>query len=368
MYKDILKQCPLCDSRETAVHLGNPRVIHWTCSSCKDVMISDRAFASLSRHKEDLWYISSFCRRRAASGLLPKEILVGDIETIIENSKLERPKSVIEAHNRVLIYFGDRAALLGGWCDYDEKFHLEVLLLKDEAKYAIEALHRQDMIEVEGGISYLENGDLIIPGRLRLTSKGWDKHEVIKNRKTNSNKVFVAMWYNDKTERLRKALKAGIEAAGYEPIIVDERDFTGNIMDYVLARLRDSKFVVADFTTAPEEKITLAGNDEPENAKIKNGSRGGVYYEAGFAKGLGLQVIHTCKRDNMSMNRLHFDVLQEKTIFWDDKDVEDSIVRSDSERLMNESPKNLSEKLYDLILSIFGPGRKKISQSSNAPN
>ena len=360
MLESPLKKCAFCNSSEIDVITDNHRVIHWICIRCTEVMVSDRAMPSLSKYSQDLWYLSSFCRKRTVAGLPPKEILVDDIEVIIKNSKLERPKSVLEAHNRVLTYFAEGANLLGGWCNYDENFHLELLLLKDEAEYAIEALDKQGLLEIvssEQGIS-----------KLRLLPEGWKRHDAIKYKQSDSNNVFVAMWYNAKTEGLRKALKAGIDAAGYDPIIVDERNFTGNIMDYVIARIRESRFVVADFTTAPEEKITLVGSDEPENAKIKNGSRGGVYYEAGFAKGLGLQVIHTCKRDNMSMNRLHFDVLQEKTIFWDDKDVEDSIVRSDSERLINESPKNLSEKLYDLILSIFGPGRKKISQSSNSPN
>ena len=42
------------------------------------------------------------------------------------------------------------------------------------------------------------------------------------------------------------------------------------------------------------------------------GNRGGVYYEAGFAHGLGLPVIFMC-RDG---DELHFDVRQYNCIFW----------------------------------------------------
>jgi hypothetical protein len=40
----------------------------------------------------------------------------------------------------------------------------------------------------------------------------------------------------------------------------------------------------------------------------------GVYFEAGFALGLGLQVIPTCREDQIP--RLHFDIRHLKTLPW----------------------------------------------------
>ena len=54
-----------------------------------------------------------------------------------------------------------------------------------------------------------------------------------------------------------------------------------------------SRFVVADFTD----------------------QRNGVYYEAGFAKGLGLPVIQTCMSEDF--NNMHFDVKSINTIRYD---------------------------------------------------
>lgn len=48
---------------------------------------------------------------------------------------------------------------------------------------------------------------------------------------------------------------------------------------------------------------------------------GGVYFEAGFAKGLGLEVLWTCK-DN-DKNNLHFDIRQYNFIFWEDEKLDD---------------------------------------------
>ncbi|MBR0519746.1 MAG: hypothetical protein IJJ95_00240 [Spirochaetales bacterium] len=65
------------------------------------------------------------------------------------------------------------------------------------------------------------------------------------------------------------------------------------------------------------------------------GFRGGVYYEAGFARGLGKEVILCCK-DKYSIkikydaidkevieNGPHFDVNHLNTIYWKSNDLED---------------------------------------------
>ena len=90
----------------------------------------------------------------------------------------------------------------------------------------------------------------------------------------------------------------------------------GRIDDQIIAEIRRSAFVIADFT----------------------GHRGGVYYEAGFAHGLGRRVIFTCRADDM--DKLHFDVRQYNTIVWDSSD-------------------QLSKLLQNRILALFGAGPRK---------
>jgi hypothetical protein len=45
------------------------------------------------------------------------------------------------------------------------------------------------------------------------------------------------------------------------------------------------------------------------------GQRGGVYFEAGFALGLGQQVIWLCRKD--VLNDVHFDTRQYNYITWE---------------------------------------------------
>lgn len=71
------------------------------------------------------------------------------------------------------------------------------------------------------------------------------------------------------------------------------KEHNNNICDEIIAEIRRSKFLIADFT----------------------GQRGGVYFEAGFAYGLGLPVIWTCKKDDVS--NLHFDINHYNFILWE---------------------------------------------------
>lgn len=76
---------------------------------------------------------------------------------------------------------------------------------------------------------------------------------------------------------------------------MDLKEHNEKICDTIIAKIRKSRFMVADFT----------------------GLRGGVYFEAGYALGLGLPVIWTCKNDHK--DELHFDTRQYNHILWIDE-------------------------------------------------
>jgi nucleoside 2-deoxyribosyltransferase len=91
-------------------------------------------------------------------------------------------------------------------------------------------------------------------------------------------------------------------------------------MDKIIAKIRESRSVVADFKL----------------------NRGGVYYEAGFAAGLGLPVFCLCaegQTDPESQDRVHFDVAHLNILRWD----QNNLTR-------------LSERLQDRIMAVIGRG------------
>jgi hypothetical protein len=129
------------------------------------------------------------------------------------------------------------------------------------------------------------------------------------------------MWFNDITDAAyREGIAPAITAAGYEPLRIDNKEHLNKIDDEIIAELRRSRFVVADFTCEPQSV------------------RGGVYFEAGFAMGLNVPVIWTCRES--SRDDLHFDTRQYNHIMWKD-------------------PADLHDRLLVRIGSVLGDGPLK---------
>ena len=133
-------------------------------------------------------------------------------------------------------------------------------------------------------------------GTVIMNAAGYAHLEETK--KTNSSlQAFVAMWFHPSmSEMYEKGIKPAITDSGYHPYKVDEDEYVDRVDDKIIAEIKHSRFVVADFTH---------GNE---------GARGGVYYEAGFAHGLGIPVIFTCRED--LINKVHFDTRQYNHIVW----------------------------------------------------
>ena len=140
--------------------------------------------------------------------------------------------------------------------------------------------------------------------------------------------VFVAMWFDDS---MKQAYECGIApaiyAAGYKPQRIDHKRYLGPVTDEILAEIRQSRFVVADFTGCEEctacDKCTTIG------------ARGGVYFEAGFAHALEKKVIYTVRQDRK--DTVHFDVNHLNRIEW-------------------KNPQDLREQLQELIEEVLGRG------------
>jgi hypothetical protein len=112
----------------------------------------------------------------------------------------------------------------------------------------------------------------------------------------NSKQVFVAMWFDELMDLpFAQGIAKGIEQAdgGCTAFKINDKNHNNKIDDEIVAEIKRSKFLIADFT----------------------GHRGGVYYEAGLAQGLGLPVIWTCRKDDIE--KLHFDIRQYNCIAWE---------------------------------------------------
>ena len=96
---------------------------------------------------------------------------------------------------------------------------------------------------------------------------------------------FVAMWFDPSMDDIyANGILAPITELGYDVVRIDKEEHNERIDQRIFELIRKARFMVADFT---------------EN-------RAGVYYEAGFANGQGIPVIHTCHARDF--DKRHFDI------------------------------------------------------------
>jgi hypothetical protein len=151
-----------------------------------------------------------------------------------------------------------------------------------------------------------------------LTPGGWERVEELTTRAVIPSQAFVAMWFNEATHAVyEKGIVPAVTEAGYSPLRIDNKEHVNKIDDEIIAEIRRSRFIIADFTCEPEKV------------------RGGVYFESGFAMGLNVPVIWTCAET--SRGDLHFDTRQYNHIMWKD-------------------PADLHHKLLARIGAVLGDG------------
>jgi hypothetical protein len=158
---------------------------------------------------------------------------------------------------------------------------------------AIAATYSVAGTDVKALAQYLLEERLIegdVNGLAQVTPMGFIKRGTTSTG-TSAN-AFIAMWFDPAVAVAREHIGNAIRDAQYLPIIVDNVDHINKIDDEIISQIRKARFIVADLS----------------------GHRGGVYFEAGFAMGLGIPVFWTCNGDHFP--NVHFDVRQYNTIVW----------------------------------------------------
>ncbi len=235
-------------------------------------------------------------------------------ESVIDYTRAKRPLRVHERAESLLRYIALSAATVGDVVTVSQK----------DCRLASAWSESIDWPEVHYFLSYLTDKGWLKAGILApYVFKGQitvDGYSQIADQQTNvdSSQAFVAMWFDESmTETYEDGIRPAIEEAGYAPLRIDRKEHINKIDDELIAEIRRSRFLVADFTHGAD------------------GARGGVYYEAGFAHGLELPVIFTCRDD--ALEGLHFDTNHYSHIVW-------------------AKPAALREKLKARILAVIGEG------------
>ncbi len=253
-----------------------------------------------------------------------------EIQSItIEDSKHRKDSSIFDRVIGILKYLVRRSTTLGVSIIYEledpkliqhpltvEQRTFFELLAHSECKtsgeltFLLEYLESNGLIVRHGINSLVQSCTVTVDGFRRLADE-------LENSYIESPRAFVAMWFDSTMDNARECVKSAVELAGFTPILIDEKEHINRIDDEIISEIKRCRFLIADFTH---------GSD---------GVRGGVYYEAGFAHGLGIPVIFTCRRDEVS--KLHFDTRQYNHLFW-------------------ENPEELRDQLVNRITAVIGDG------------
>lgn len=299
--------CAFC-AQSATIH-GAPDVDghEWRCTRCGTYLLTGTAESGFrSKVIKNPGAISGWIRQLNAAGIAPSI----DASLAAAVRELKKPTFKVRAERYLVTAVGKCAKL-------NDEFPVN-------APDLVGASYSDDDREVTVVRKYLEEEHLIYPrhagGHYRISARGYIASDELAVRRAASTQAFVAMWFDPAMDHVYETgLKAGIQNAGYAPMIIRNKEHANKIDDEIIAEIRRSAFLVADFT----------------------GQRGGVYFEAGFAMGLGMPIIWTCKNDEIS--KLHFDIRQYNCIDWSD-------------------PADLATRLQKRIEALLGHGPQTMGQ------
>ena len=258
-------------------------------------------------------------------------------QAVIDYVKHKRPLQVHERADRLLTHLarkstsagqvqdlgteGDRDSY-GGWVQKDSPTIWAAMAWSESSKWE-EIRFFIDYLAEQGWIVVTSGGGGGGWAQVTVTIKGYSHiADVAVSR--DLSQAFVAMWFSDEMkEPYEKGIEPAIKQLGYDPLKINDKPDVDKIDDEIIGEIRRSRFLVADFTHGSK------------------GPRGGVYYEAGFAYGLGLPVIRSCRTDIIDRNELHFDVRQYYHVAW-------------------ENPEQLRDGLEKRIRALIGEGPKVV--------
>ena len=285
---NIAHDCPICglltDKHVEVRHsqdTGSSPFVTYSCPRCGDFQagypdsLEDMGMASLT--KEQRRILSGLIRKATdAQGRFPTPIVhteVGDL--VADGPPMQSVTAQMEDFLRVV---ADFSGAMQGQCTPEH--HVEAwaarLFLPPHGKFT------------DLRWSAHEQGWLKKPktkqGRREsycLTFEGWKYVESLEDTPADrpadesGNHAFVAMWFHDDLDPIYDdGIAPALRSIGYEPVCVKKMHHGERIDAKIEELIKDSSLLVAELT----------------------GSRGGVYYEAGLARGWEIPVVWCCNK------------------------------------------------------------------------
>jgi hypothetical protein len=219
------------------------------------------------------------------------------LRALKETARLPHPDQILE---EFVVWAGLHARWPGDAFDLDYVQHRTLLGAVDRTafNYMVTCVEQSGyftgaLVESLDGLSRFQD--------CSLTPVGWSRFRELSASRTANQRGFMAMRYGDAQVDaiVREHFAPQVKLAGFDLQRLDDGQPAGLIDDQLRVRIRQARFLVCDLT---------------------HGNRG-AYWEAGFAEGLGIPVIYTCRQDVFSdvthECHPHFDAAHWVTVPWD---------------------------------------------------
>lgn len=278
------KACPVCQ-QPAHVLGGRGDATEYECRRCRLFSISRTALINYRDGIPDAHLVSAWIFEQQNRGEGPPLITTDRIDAILKLPRLSVPEKQLRLLRHIESVIDDPG--LPVWVDLENDTAAAHARSSRELKYLVRELRKRGFVSEE------QMGNLT---GYSLTTVGWQYLEE-QRKPAKHQRAFVAMSFDPKMKDLwTHAIQPGTRAAGFESHRVDQDRHVERIDARIIAGIRDSSFLIADVTMHKQ----------------------GVYYEAGFAQGLGLPVIWMVRKDHLK--KVHFDTRQFAHIVWTEFD------------------------------------------------
>lgn len=304
-------KCGFCKSEAKFEHVSNVANFYdFNCPICKYYFITHGVYERIKDRPIDnslLWCISENIKYNASTYPITtswhstKEMRLPALASDIVVRRFEHYESVPVPHaeksDGFLKWIAERIGSQSpfSWVKLElSDYYLLKINGKDEAWTWLSELRTKGLIEIDSP----EGNYAPSTPSVHLTTGGWRRvADLMSYRLSNTGFIAMSFGYAER-HLLEDALTSSCNDAGWKAQTIDRQEYVGGIVDAIIARINEARFVVADLT------------------EHKNG----VYFEAGYALGRGIPVIFTLKDSPDEKEKVHFDVQHLNQIRWKDYD------------------------------------------------
>lgn len=227
------------------------------------------------------------------------------------------PKTFSDKVDKFLLCLAEKSHFLGDVANFTDEQLLSACFVNRHPLGPMVDILDTDFTQCHFLLEFLEENDYVTLSGTEtvLSSKGWARIDELQKSDINNKNIFVSMSFDKSVEATRDAIRQGIIASGFSPEFIDEIIHNHQIMPEMFRLIRECKMLILEIS-------------DPNF---------GAYYEAGYALGLGKEVIICCNESVFVNKEItikgkkitykekekfgkyllpHFDIAQKQILVW----------------------------------------------------